>query len=164
MATPITWTPDRLDALKKHWATGASARVIAEAIGGVTRNAVLGAVHRHGLPRRRDVSQTVKRRVPTPRKRPTRSARQFAGPPKSAFKPAEVVIASVEVEPLHLKLLELQKGMCRYPYGDSQFTFCGHPADGAYCAPHATLCYQPVSARRTKGSNRHALYHAERSR
>jgi hypothetical protein len=40
----------------------------------------------------------------------------------------------------HLKCIELEPGQCKYPSARSPFTFCGHPATGSYCAPHARLC------------------------
>lgn len=50
----------------------------------------------------------------------------------------------VEVTPLNLALVELQAGDCRYPYGDTDFTFCGLPAlaGAPYCVPHYHLCRQ----------------------
>lgn len=48
----------------------------------------------------------------------------------------------VEVEPRNLKLIDLETSDCRFPYGDSEITFCGHPViDGSsYCGPHHGLC------------------------
>ena len=45
----MTWTDERVETLKKLWAEGLSASQIAAALGGVTRNAVIGKVHRLGL-------------------------------------------------------------------------------------------------------------------
>lgn len=45
----MSWTEDRVDLLKKLWAQGHSASQIAKQLGGVTRNAVIGKVHRLGL-------------------------------------------------------------------------------------------------------------------
>src|ERR1041385_2234972 len=44
-----TWTDDRVELLKKLWADGLSASQIAGELGGITRNAVIGKVHRLGL-------------------------------------------------------------------------------------------------------------------
>ena len=49
----MTWIPERIDQLKKLWAAGESASVIAATLGGTTRNAVIGKVHRLGLAGRR---------------------------------------------------------------------------------------------------------------
>lgn len=45
----MSWTEERVDALKKLWSDGLSARQIAEELGDVTRNAVIGKAHRLGL-------------------------------------------------------------------------------------------------------------------
>ena len=53
MATPITeWTEPRIEQLNRLWGEGWSASIIARKIGGTTRNAVIGKVHRLGLPSR----------------------------------------------------------------------------------------------------------------
>lgn len=51
----------------------------------------------------------------------------------------------VEIVPRHLSLIDLEPSDCRYPYGDDQITFCGHPkhVGSAYCLPHHALCSQP---------------------
>ena len=42
----MSWTEERVEALKLHWADGLSCAAIANELGGVTRNAVIGKVHR----------------------------------------------------------------------------------------------------------------------
>ena len=54
------WTDDRVEMLRGMWRQGYSARQIAERIGGITRNAVIGKAHRLGLSQR---PQAVKRKV-----------------------------------------------------------------------------------------------------
>ncbi|MBS1303986.1 GcrA family cell cycle regulator [Loktanella sp. SALINAS62] len=48
----MSWTDERVDTLKRMWGEGQSASVIAKELGGVTRNAVIGKVHRLGLSNR----------------------------------------------------------------------------------------------------------------
>ena len=48
----MSWTDERVETLKKMWADGQSASQIAKELGGVTRNAVIGKVHRLGLSNR----------------------------------------------------------------------------------------------------------------
>ncbi|MCH9833266.1 MAG: GcrA cell cycle regulator [Alphaproteobacteria bacterium] len=48
----MSWTDDRVEVLKKMWGEGHSASQIAKELGGVTRNAVIGKVHRLGLSNR----------------------------------------------------------------------------------------------------------------
>ena len=47
----MTWTPERVDSLVRFWSDGLSARQIADKLGGVTRNAVIGKAHRLNLQR-----------------------------------------------------------------------------------------------------------------
>ena len=55
----MAWTEDRVEVLKKLWAEGHSASQIAKQLGGVTRNAVIGKVHRLGLSGRATPSRPV---------------------------------------------------------------------------------------------------------
>jgi GcrA cell cycle regulator len=48
----MSWTEERIDRLKKMWHDGATASQIAEELGGVSRNAVIGKAHRLGLEQR----------------------------------------------------------------------------------------------------------------
>ena len=48
----MSWTDERVELLKKMWSEGQSASQIAKGLGGVTRNAVIGKVHRLGLSNR----------------------------------------------------------------------------------------------------------------
>ena len=52
----MAWTDERVDVLKKLWVEGKSASFIAKKLGGVTRNAVIGKVHRLGLSNRTSTS------------------------------------------------------------------------------------------------------------
>ena len=56
----MSWTPDRVDSLKKMWSDGQSASQIANDLGGVTRNAVIGKIHRLGLSNRGTVTSKDK--------------------------------------------------------------------------------------------------------
>ena len=72
----MAWTDDRVELLKKLWAEGLSASQIARELGEVTRNAVIGKVHRLGLSGR-----TTKTRVDRPR------TRRHPRPPRKAILP-----------------------------------------------------------------------------
>ncbi|MGC3938161.1 GcrA family cell cycle regulator [Roseobacter sp. EG26] len=79
----MSWTDDRVELLKKMWGEGQSASQIAKELGGVTRNAVIGKVHRLGLSNRATASATAKAE-------PKAKAAPKAEPkPKPAPKPAE---------------------------------------------------------------------------
>src|SRR5687767_15845801 len=66
----MAWTDERVELLKKLWAEGLSASQIASRLGGVTRNAVIGKVHRLGLSGRATSTRSVSprpRRIHAPR-------------------------------------------------------------------------------------------------
>jgi GcrA cell cycle regulator len=63
----MTWTDERVETLKRMWTEGQSASQIAKELGGVTRNAVIGKVHRLGLSNRNGAP------MPVARPRPPRS-------------------------------------------------------------------------------------------
>ena len=61
----MSWTPDRVETLKKMWSEGQSASQIANDLGGVTRNAVIGKIHRLGLSNRGNQIQKEKHKTPS---------------------------------------------------------------------------------------------------
>src|SRR5437762_6826798 len=63
----MTWTDERVELLKKLWADGLSASQIAAELGGITRNAVIGKVHRLGLSGRAKSSSSASPRPRKPR-------------------------------------------------------------------------------------------------
>ncbi|MBO6601976.1 MULTISPECIES: GcrA family cell cycle regulator [Rhodophyticola] len=78
----MSWTDERVEKLKKMWGEGQSASQIAKELGGVTRNAVIGKVHRLGLSNRATTGATGK---PAPAKEPAKATSKAA---PSAPKPA----------------------------------------------------------------------------
>lgn len=153
------WTEERVSLLRKLWTEGLSASQIAKQLGGVTRNAVIGKVHRLGLAGRATPSRPAKRPVRAARPRP------LAGPsaPRLRTPTASVlpVVSAPQLEPLVLasgrtaSVLTLNDRMCKFPIGDptdADFAFCGreHGSAGPYCGDHARLAYQPSQARRRR--------------
>src|ERR1700739_3768684 len=63
--TQMNWSDDRVEQLKNLWTEGLSASQIARALGGVTRNAVIGKVHRLGLAGRASPSRIERPRLPS---------------------------------------------------------------------------------------------------
>ena len=143
------WTDERVEQLKSLWTEGLSASQIARALGGVTRNAVIGKVHRLGLAGRATPTRSDRPRLPSA---PKVSMRTYAPEPPV-----------VEEDPLtledgsHATVLTINDRMCRWPIGDpaeNEFHFCGRkPKNGSpYCEAHARKAYQPQQARtRDKG-------------
>lgn len=158
----MAWTDDRVELLKKLWADGLSASQIAGRLGGVTRNAVIGKVHRLGLSGRATSSRSSS---PRPRRqhvpRAGRAPSMLYGTRgNTALKPQydtdlDLVPLEELVIPLHERasIMTLKESMCRWPIGDpgdSEFHFCGRKKCGTlpYCKHHARMAYQPVQARR----------------
>ena len=75
----MAWTEDRVEKLKSMWTEGNSASQIAKELGGVTRNAVIGKVHRLGLSNR---AGSIKTKRDAPTSRPTKKVRTKASSPK----------------------------------------------------------------------------------
>jgi GcrA cell cycle regulator len=160
----MAWTEERVELLKKLWAEGLSASQIAARLGGVTRNAVIGKVHRLGLSGRATSSRSSSprpRRTNVPRA-PRATSLMFGTRGATALKPQfdmELDPAPQPLEelviPLHERasIMTLKESMCRWPIGDPgdpEFHFCGRKKLGTlpYCEHHARMAYQPVQARR----------------
>ncbi len=62
----MSWTDDRVETLKRMWSEGQSASAIAKELGGVTRNAVIGKVHRLGLSNRTRTGSAAPAPAPAP--------------------------------------------------------------------------------------------------
>ena len=82
----MSWTDERVETLKRMWAEGQSASQIAKDLGGVTRNAVIGKVHRLGLSNRND--EAPEAAAPAPEAKPAAAAAPAAAAPKPAPEPA----------------------------------------------------------------------------
>lgn len=169
----MNWTDERVEKLKKLWADGLSASQIAAQLGGVSRNAVIGKVHRLSLPGRAksggaSSAARTKRATSAPRapnyasRVGTRTVARSAG--ATALKedlsveayqeihtrPAENVVVPIS---RRLALTELTERTCKWPIGDplqEEFHFCGNDSGDAtpYCTYHARLAFQPSSERR----------------
>jgi GcrA cell cycle regulator len=152
----LGWSEERVALLRKLWADGLSASQIAKQLGGVTRNAVIGKVHRLGLAGRATPSR--------PAKRPVRTARpRTMGPsaPRLRLPSSVPLVVIPDLEPMKLEdgraatVLTLNESMCKYPIGDptdADFAFCGRGIFGnhPYCQDHARLAYQPSQARKRR--------------
>jgi GcrA cell cycle regulator len=157
----MAWTDERVELLKKLWGEGLSASQIAGRLGSVTRNAVIGKVHRLGLSGRATTSR-MKSHRPRPRMATKRMAKaRFSATGNPAFRAlyqeADAYIPAVEeiVIPLAERktIQTLVECSCRWPIGDPQasdFHFCGkNKVPGLpYCEFHARRAFQPPQTRR----------------
>ena len=136
----MAWTEDRVDTLKTLWNEGLSASQIAGKLGGVTRNAVIGKVHRLGLSGRA-----------TP-------AKPKAVEPKAAPQPVRERTVSMDPATFGIgrpTVSSIGANECKWPIGDpasADFHFCGQGAAGGkpYCAYHSQLAFQPSRAPRDR--------------
>ena len=140
----MSWTEDKIAKLKELWGKGTTASQIAEIIGGVSRNAVIGKAHRLNL------SAKIKTRAATSsesfensnvdRSDKTKKSR------RSKFKS---LIIEKDFEPENPKTLEqLDENSCKWPIGhpdEKDFYFCGRSSlkDFSYCKLHLLYAYQP---------------------
>ena len=128
----MTWTDERVELLKKLWTEGLSASQIAAELGGITRNAVIGKVHRLGLvgPRQERRPRSVPRqRKPRAHSHMMRIARPGDARQHGARADA-VYEAELEPEPelidniipigQRCTILELTESNCRWPIGDPE--------------------------------------------
>ncbi|MHA1179598.1 MAG: GcrA family cell cycle regulator [Alphaproteobacteria bacterium] len=158
----MAWTDDRVDLLKKLWAEGLSASQIAGRLGSVTRNAVIGKVHRLGLSGRATTSR-MKSHRPRQRMASKRLAKSryatIGNPALRALYNAETNVYLPPTEELVIPVAErksiqtLTEVTCRWPIGDPQnteFHFCGkNKVPGLpYCEFHARRAFQPPQSRR----------------
>ena len=164
-----TWTDERVELLKKLWADGLSASQIAGELGGITRNAVIGKVHRLGLSGRAKAPSSS-----VPRQRKPRAPSMFRasrpmmrGNTALAHMPAYDYEPESEPEPIEniipigqrCTLLELDQEKCHWPIGDPgqpDFFFCGGKTTTGtpYCGYHGRVAYQPPAARRDRRPSR----------
>lgn len=166
----MSWTEDRVEVLKKLWAEGHSASQIAKELGGVTRNAVIGKVHRLGLSGRATPSRPVKRppRLARPKPRvqpdgtvvmPKPSPAALGAAPLGTAEKAAMVAAlppKTLADGEAATILTLRDSMCKWPIGDPadpKFAFCGRKSTcGPYCEEHAKVAFQPAKKRERKKS------------
>lgn len=74
----MSWTDERVEKLKTMWGEGQSASQIAKALGGVTRNAVIGKVHRLGLSNRATGAKSAAAAAPAADAKPVKAAAKAA--------------------------------------------------------------------------------------
>ncbi len=163
--TIAPWTAERVERLRTFVATGMTCSQIAAEIG-VTRNAVIGKIHRLGLSTERPAAGAAAGAAPAgscPQRarRPRLSARRQLlrlVSPAAPSGTSEIVCEPVPVDSAqNCSLLELTQGKCRWPLSNggndsaaADFVFCGNEtaAGFSYCAGHARMAYRLPARRR----------------
>ena len=140
----MSWNEEKVSKLKELWGKGSTASQIAEIIGGVSRNAVIGKAHRLNL------SAKIKTRTSTSSKSFEASTagkyNQTKRGRKNRFKS---LIIEKDFEPENPKQLEeLDENSCKWPIGhpdEKNFYFCGRSSlkEFSYCKLHLLYAYQP---------------------
>lgn len=160
----MSWTDERIERLKKLWSEGLSASQIAAELGGVTRNAVIGKVHRLHLSGRVKTTTTATQRSRKPARPAARPVTRVTTVTRGnlavvqtldpeamvVYRPAEEVVVPIS---RRISIMELREGTCRWPLGDPllpEFVFCGGDCDVGkpYCTAHASVAFQPTQDRR----------------
>ena len=140
----MSWTDEKVAKLKELWGKGKTANQIAEIIGGLSRNAVIGKAHRLNL------SAKIKTRYISSNKNfennvENKNSKSLRGR-RSRFKS---LIIEKDFEPENPKQLEeLDENSCKWPIGhpnEKSFYFCGRSSlkDFSYCKLHLLYAYQP---------------------
>ena len=139
----MSWNDEKVSKLKELWGKGNTASQIAEIIGGLSRNAVIGKAHRLNL------SAKIKTRTATSNQEFNSSENdkntKLRRGRKSKFKS---LIIEKDFEPENPKQLEeLDESSCKWPIGhpdEKSFYFCGRSSlkDFSYCKLHLLYAYQ----------------------
>ena len=141
----MSWTEDKIDKLKELWGKGSTASQIAEIIGGISRNAVIGKAHRLNLSAKIKTRNSSNQNNYQVKNKDAEDAQQKKGR-KNRFKS---LIIEKDFEPENPKQLEqLDESSCKWPVGhpdESSFYFCGRSSlkDFSYCKLHLLYAFQP---------------------
>ena len=140
----MSWNEEKVEKLKELWGKGSTASQIAEIIGGISRNAVIGKAHRLNL------SSKIKTRNASSSQNFDNSSEENSSKQKRGRKSKfQSLIIEKDFEPENPKKLEeLDESSCKWPIGhpeEQSFYFCGRSTlkDFSYCKLHLLYAYQP---------------------
>ena len=147
----MSWTPEREEKLRELWKKGHSASQIASALGGTTRNAVIGKAHRLNLEARAPSKKLGYKANTENIENNTKSEVKVQKLGRKARFKALLLDKNFEQENPK-KLEELTDETCRWPIGhpyEEKFYFCGRkPMEKfPYCKLHVLYAFQPKNAK-----------------
>jgi GcrA cell cycle regulator len=144
----MSWNEEKVKKLKELWGNGNTASQIAEIIGGISRNAVIGKAHRLNLS-----SKIKTRNAPSSQNFDNSSEENSSKQRKGRKSKFQSLIIEKDFEPENPKKLEeLDESSCKWPVGhpeEQSFYFCGRSSlkDFSYCKLHLLYAYQPKGRR-----------------
>jgi GcrA cell cycle regulator len=148
-----TWTPERIEQLRSCVGSGMTCSQIAAAIG-VSRNAVIGKIHRLGLSSGRPAGAGARANCPPRARHPRGPTQRRLLRLAYAQAPLDEIMSSIAVISTHpCTLMDIDTHQCRWPIGDpasTHFLFCGNDAIAGltYCVGHARMAYRAPASRR----------------
>ena len=160
----MSWNDEKVEKLKELWGKGNTASQIAEIIGGISRNAVIGKAHRLNLSAKikaRSASRTNNNFKLNNQNNIDNSRKGR----KSRFKS---LIIEKDFEPENPKQLEeLDENSCKWPIGhpnEKSFYFCGRTSlkEFSYCKLHLLYAYQPKGKKEDSGDKEEAQEYNEK--
>ena len=151
----MSWTEKKVNKLKELWGKGSTASQIAEIIGDISRNAVIGKAHRLNLSSKIKTKNTFSNQNFNNNSEEN-NFKQKQGK-KSKFKS---LLIEKDFEPENPKNLEeLHASSCIWPVGhpeEKTFYFCGRSSlkDFSYCKLHLLYAYQPKGKREVPANDK----------
>ena len=140
----MSWTTDKIDILRKEWGNGKTASQIAESIGGMSRNAIIGKAHRLNLS-----SKINSKTIGSSRSKTSTVNENQIYKRKSRKSKFRSLLLDKDFEPAkNLSLEELTDDTCKYMEGHpdkKESSFCGRKTveKFSYCPLHLMIVFQP---------------------